>query len=334
MNWLGDATRPPAAAAALLFAALFAAPLLANSYVLAVLTNLLYYAYLGQAWNVMFGFAGLLSLGHALFIGVGSYAAAALFVHWGIGPWAGVPLAMLLATASGCAIGFLAFRFAISGVYFALLTIAFAEFTRIVFDHIGWLGATEGFFLPVSNRRDVDIVNLRGPPELFYYVILLLTFLALLLCRFLLASKLGYWWRAIRDDPEAAEATGVDVFWGRMAAVAVSCAMSGIAGVWYAFYFNNLFPGISFDIARSIEITFAPIVGGVGTLFGPVLGAFLLVPLGELLTAQTQRFGIEGIKQFIWGIAVIAIVLFRPSGVWPWLAERLGFGVPGGKGGA
>jgi branched-chain amino acid transport system permease protein len=271
----------------------------------------------------MFGFAGLLSLGHALFIGIGSYASAALFVHFGIGPWAGVFLAVLLAVASGCFIGFLGFRFAIGGIYFALLTIAFAEFTRIIFDHVAWLGASEGFFLPVSSRTRIDLPNLRGSPEMYYYLILTLTFLALGVSQRLINSKLGYCWRAIRDDPEAAAATGVNVFWCRMAAVAVSCAASDIAGVWYAFYYNNLFPEISFNIGKSIEITFAPIVGGVGSLFGPILGAFLLVPLGEVITTATERLGIEGIKQFIWGIAVVAIVLFRPSGVWPWLWQIL-----------
>jgi len=310
-------------ALAVVIAALAAVPLVANNYIVSVLTVSLYYAYVGQAWNMMFGFAGLLSLGHALFIGIGSYAAAALFVHFGIGPWAGVFPAALLAAAMGCFIGWLGFRFEIGGVYFALLTIAFAEFTRIICDHISWLGAAEGLFLPVSSRSRIDLANLRGPTEMFYYLILALTFAALLVCRWLISSKLGYCWRAIRDDAQAAAATGVNVFWCRMAAIAVSCAASGIAGVWYAFYYNNLFPGISFDIGRSIELTFAPIVGGVGSLFGPILGAFLLFPLGELITALTQRFGIEGIKQFIWGLAVIAIVLLRPSGVWPWLQQML-----------
>jgi branched-chain amino acid transport system permease protein len=304
-------------------ALLAALPLFASNYVLTVLTIILYYAYAGQAWNVMFGFAGLLSLGHALFIGIGAYASAALFVHFGIGPWAGVFPAVLLSVAVGCFIGFLGFRFAIGGVYFALLTIAFAEFTRIIFDHISWLGATEGLFLPVSSRTQNDLLNLRGTSAMFYYVILTLTFLALAVCRWLMTSRLGYAWRAIRDDPEAAAATGVNVFWCRMAAVAVSCTMSGIAGVWYAFYYNNLFPEIAFNIGKSIEITFAPIVGGVGTLFGPVLGAFLLFPLGELITNLTEGLRIEGIKQFIWGLIVIAIVMFRPAGVWPWLSKTL-----------
>lgn len=321
----------PALALSIFLAALAAAPLFVNNYLLTVLTIILYFAYTGQAWNVMFGFAGLLSLGHALFIGIGSYSAAAAFVHYAIAPWLGALLAVLLSVAAGCFIGLLSFRFAISGVYFALLTIAFAEFTRIVLDHVAWLGATEGLFLPVSSRSQIDLLHLRGPPAMFYYLILALTFLALGLTRWLMDSKLGYCWRAIRDDAEAAAATGVNVFWCRMAAIAISCGMSGLAGVWYAFYYNTLFPEISFNIGKSIEITFAPIVGGVGTLFGPIVGAFLLFPLGEVITALTQQYRVEGMKQFIWGLAVVAIVLVQPTGVWPWLARLLGLDRGGQK---
>jgi len=125
---------------ATLAAALIALPATANSYVLSVATLILFFAYTGQAWNVMMGYCGQLSLGHSLYVGVGAYAAAALFFHYGVGPWAGLWLAIFLCTALGAAIGFLAFRFGISGVYFALLTIAFAEFTRIGFDHFDWVG--------------------------------------------------------------------------------------------------------------------------------------------------------------------------------------------------
>jgi branched-chain amino acid transport system permease protein len=309
---------------AILLALLAAAPFLVDDYILTVLTIVLYFAYTGQAWNLMLGFAGLLSLGHALFVGIGAYASAALFVHYGVGPWAGLFLAVLLAVAVGCVIGYLGFRFAIGGVYFALLTIAFAEFSRIILDHVTWLGATEGFFLPVSNRAENDLLNLRGTPRMFYYVILALTFAALALCHRLMNSGLGFRWRAIRDDPDAAAACGIDLFRCRMTAVAVSSGMSGIAGVWYAFYYNNLFPEISFSIVQSIEITLGPIVGGVGTLFGPVLGAFVLTPLGELITHLTEPLGINGIKQFFWGLVVAAIVLYRPAGLWPSLAAALG----------
>jgi branched-chain amino acid transport system permease protein len=305
-------------------ALLVAAPYFVSNYVLSVLIIVLYFAYVGQAWNLMIGFAGLLSLGHALFVGIGAYASAALFIHFGIGPWLGVFAAIIVSVLVGCFIGYLGFRFSIGGVYFALLTIAFAEFTGIIVDHTGWLGSTSGFFLPVSNRETVDLVNLRGSPVMFYYVILTLTALALVLCRLLLNSKLGYYWQAIREDQDAAEASGIHLFRYKMIAVAISSGLTGIGGVWYAFYYNNLFPDTTFSTAKSIELILGTVVGGVGTLFGPILGAFILTPLGEVLTGLTQGFKIDGIKQFFWGLCVAAIVLFRPSGVWPWISGLLG----------
>ncbi|KAA0679231.1 branched-chain amino acid ABC transporter permease [Roseomonas genomospecies 6] len=305
---------------------LLVAPMIADRYVLSVLTTVLWFAYVGQAWNVMMGFSGLLSLGHALYVGLGAYASAALFVHFGIGPWAGMWVAMLAATAAGCFIGFLGFRFGVRGVHFALLTIAFAEVARIGFDHLQWFGGSGGFFLPVAGDAGNDLLNLRGSPELFYYVILALVLAALALSRVLLHSRLGYQWLAVREEPEAAEAVGVDLFRARIAAVALSSAMTALGGVFQAFYFNNLFPEQVFSMGRSIEIILPAIVGGIGTLIGPILGAFILTPLGELLTflIEVTGFDLPGLKQLFYGVALVVIVVYRPDGVWPWLADRLG----------
>ncbi|AWJ86577.1 branched-chain amino acid ABC transporter (plasmid) [Azospirillum sp. TSH58] len=311
---------------ALCGALLLAAPMFADRYVLSVLTTVLWFAYVGQAWNVMMGFSGLLSLGHALYVGLGAYASAALFVHFGIGPWAGMWVAMLAATAAGCFIGFLGFRFGVRGVHFALLTIAFAEVARIGFDHLLWFGGSGGFFIPVAGDAGNDLLNLRGSPELFYYVILALVLAALALSRVLLHSRLGYQWLAVREEPEAAEAVGVDLFRARIAAVAVSSALTALGGVFQAFYFNNLFPEQVFSMGRSIEIILPAIVGGIGTLIGPILGAFILTPLGELLTflIEVTGFDLPGLKQLFYGVALVVIVVYRPDGVWPWLAARLG----------
>ncbi|NUB26609.1 branched-chain amino acid ABC transporter permease [Azospirillum brasilense] len=311
---------------ALCGALLLAAPMIADRYVLSVLTTVLWFAYVGQAWNVMMGFSGLLSLGHALYVGLGAYASAALFVHFGIGPWAGMWVAMLAATAAGCFIGFLGFRFGVRGVHFALLTIAFAEVARIGFDHLQWFGGSGGFFIPVAGDAGNDLLNLRGSPELFYYVILALVLAALALSRVLLHSRLGYQWLAVREEPEAAEAVGVDLFRARIAAVAVSSALTALGGVFQAFYFNNLFPEQIFSMGRSIEIILPAIVGGIGTLIGPILGAFILTPLGELLTflIEATGFDLPGLKQLFYGVALVVIVVYRPDGVWPWLAARLG----------
>lgn len=303
---------------------LLGAPLVADRYVLSVLTTVLWFAYVGQAWNVMMGFSGLLSLGHALYVGLGAYVSAALFVHFGIGPWAGLWLSMLAAVAAGCFLGFLGFRFGVKGVHFALLTIAFAEVARIGFDHIQWLGGSGGFFLPVT-AGESDPLNLRGSPLLFYYVILGLVAGALVLSRILLHSRLGYQWLAVREEPEAAEASGVDLFRARITAVAVSSALTALGGVFQAFYFNNLFPEQVFSMGRSIEIILPAIVGGIGTLIGPILGAFILTPLGEGLTFVIEATGVDlpGMKQLFYGIALVAIIVFRPDGVWPWVARRL-----------
>src|SRR6185295_9946411 len=312
----------------LLGIALLILPAVANAYVLSVATLILFFAYAGQAWNVMMGFCGQLSLGHSLYVGVGGYAAAALFVHYGIGPWAGVWLAIALCVALGALIGLLAFRFGVSGVYFALLTIAFAEFTRIGFDHIQWLGASGGFFLKVAQREQMDLANFRGPPAMYYYTILALCILAFISSSLLLKSKAGYYWQAIRENEEAAQALGINTFRWKMLAVVISAAMTAVAGVFYAFYYNNLFPEQIFHISRSIEIILGPIIGGIGTLFGPILGAAVLTLLADGITEELAALGweIPGVKQVFYGLVLLAVVMFLPNGIWPALARRFGLG--------
>ena len=315
-----------AALLAVLLALLLLLPAIASNYLLSVATLILYLAYTGQAWNVMMGFAGQLSLGHSLYVGIGAYAAAGLFFHFGIGPWAGFWLAILLCVLVGALIGFLAFRFSISGVYFALLTIAFAEFTRIGFDHIDWLGGPGGLFIKVAQRDKMDLLNFRGPPAMYYYAMLALTAGAFVFCFFLLRSKPGYYWQAIRENEEAAQALGINTFRWKMLAVAISSAMTAVAGVFFAFYYNNLFPEQIFHISRSIEIILGPIIGGVGTLFGPILGAAVLTLLSDGITELLAALGweIPGIKQVFYGFVLLLVVMFLPHGIWPTLAKRLG----------
>lgn len=311
---------------AVLLLALLLLPYFVGSYALSVATLILYFAYTGQAWNVMMGFAGQLSLGHSLYVGVGAYAAGALFFHYGIGPWAGVFLAIVLCALLGMAIGLLAFRFGISGVYFALLTIAFAEFTRIGFDHLDWLGGPGGMFLRVAQRDTWDLANFRGPPMMYYYAMLALSAGAFALCFLLLRSKAGYYWQAIRENEEAAQALGINTFRWKMLAMALSSAMTAVSGVFFAFYYNNLFPEQIFNISRSIEIILGPIIGGVGTLFGPILGAAVLTLLSDGITEALAALGweIPGIKQVFYGVVLLLVVMFLPHGIWPALAKRLG----------
>jgi len=300
-------------------------PSLANNYILSVATLFLFFAYTGQAWNILMGFAGQLSLGHSLYLGVGAYAAAALYFHFGIGPWAGLWIAIFLCVLLGAALGGLAFRFGISGVYFTLLTIAFAEFSRIGFDHFAWVGGSGGLFLRVLQRDQIDLFNLRGSPAMFYYTILALAVAAFMLCAWLLRSRAGYYWQAIRENEEAAQALGINTFRWKLLAVVVSAAMTALAGVFQAFYYNNLFPEQVFNISRSVEIILGPIIGGIGTLFGPILGAALLTVLADGATELVTALGwdVPGVKQLIYGLALFLVIVFLPDGIWPRLARKL-----------
>jgi len=305
---------------------LVAVPLFAGDYLLTVFILILYFAYIGQSWNIMMGFAGQLSLGHALYVGLGAYTAAALYIHYGIGPWLGLLAAVLVAAMAGAFIGFLAFRFRVAGVYFAILTIALAEFERVGFDHWSWTSGSSGLFLPVKQYAHNDLWQLRGYPVMFYYILLAATVAAFIGCRALLQSRVGYFWLAIREDEVAARSAGIDAFHYKMLAVVISAGMTSFAGVIYAFFYNNLFPEQVFHILRSIEIILGPIVGGVGTLFGPILGAFVLTGLAETLTAALAALGVDlpGAKQVFYGICLLLVIVALPGGVWPWLSKRIG----------
>ncbi|MFV0281517.1 MAG: branched-chain amino acid ABC transporter permease [Rhodoblastus sp.] len=306
--------------------ALLAAPFIVDRYVLSIILLSLLGAYLGQAWNILMGYCGLLSLGHALYVGVGAYASAVLFVKYGIGPWLGVFVAIALCVALAALIGWLGFRFRIEGVYFALLTIAFAEIVRIGFDNWPYVGGAAGFFLPVNASLSDQWWNLRGGPFFFYYLALAMTAASLLIAAALRASRLGHAFLAIREDPTAARALGVDINRTRFLALFISAGMTGVAGVYTAFWTNNLFPAQVLETSKSIEIILAPIIGGLGTLMGPVVGALILVPLGSALTDGLRALGFNapGVKALVYGLVLMAIIAVAPNGIWPWIARKLG----------
>ncbi len=313
-------------ALALFVAAMLALPLFVNSYIVSVLVVALFAAYFGQAWNIVTGFAGQLSLGHALYVGLGAYASAALFVHYSLSPWIGMLAGMVLSALAGSVVAALSFRFGVTGVYFALLTIAFAELTRIGFDHLTVMGASAGLFLPVSGDAAGRWWNLGGGPLLFYYLALGLALAATLLLAQLRHSPLGYRWLAVREDPQAAQALGINLLRTRITAILISAGMTAVGGVFHAFYYRHLFPSEVFDVNRSIELILAPIIGGLGTVFGPIVGALILTSVGEALTALTGHLGIDlpGVKGAFYGVALAVIISLRPNGVWPWLARLIG----------
>jgi branched-chain amino acid transport system permease protein len=310
-------------ALALFVAVLLVLPLFVGNYILSVLVVFLTAAYVGQCWNILMGFAGQLSIGHALYYGLGAYTAAALFAHWGVLPWFGMIAGAAVAGLAGAGIAALSFRFGVIGVYFALLTIAFNEFTHILFNHFSWVGGSAGLFLPVTNLTQNDLVHLRGSPAMFYYLLLAMSLAVLGLSRLLLRRRIGYYWLAIREDPDAAASLGINVFRCKLAAMSLSAALTAVGGSVLAFYDNNLYPDTIFTTARSVEIITGPIIGGIGTLMGPIVGSLVLTTLGEVMTSVNATLGIAGLKQWFYGAALMLIVLVQPSGLWPWLKRLL-----------
>ena len=311
MRWLWTA-------AVLLLAALPLFPSLFGSYAVTLFTLIFFYGFLGQAWNIVGGYAGQLSAGHAAFLGIGAYTAALLSVEKGITPWVGMFVGGALAAALGTLIGFLGFRFGLRGFYFVLLTVAFAEICRIVASNTDAIGGAVGYYITFTgDPRQFQFQDAR----VYYYVALALMLAATGVVAWLARRRFGVYLSAIREDESACEALGVDTFRYKMLAMMLSSFLTGVGGAFYAFYLFSLQPGSVFGIPLSVEIIIRAVVGGAGTVVGPILGSFILSPLAELARHYFAQSGWHGAHLVAYGLLLIAVVLFLPEGAYPRLAR-------------
>lgn len=297
---------------AAIFAILMMLPLVLDNYALGIFVMIFFWAYVGQSWNLLTGYTGHISLGHALYIGIGAYASTYLAQTLGLSPWFGMLIGGIIAVIIALFLGFLGFRFGIRGVYFVILTIAFAEITRLIVSHIEALGSFEGIFLDFN--PSFWNFQFRGNIP-YYYISLGFMLASLIAVRLIEVSKLGRFIVAIREDEEAAQALGVNTFKYNMIAIAISAFMTSLAGAFYANYIFYVHPNSLFGISLSIELILRPIVGGLGTLFGPIIGSFILTPLSEISRAYFARGGLEGLHLILYGILAILVVLFMPKGI-------------------
>jgi branched-chain amino acid transport system permease protein len=305
-------------AAVLAVVILAALPAVLSSYAITVFIFIFFYAYLGQAWNIVGGYAGQLSAGHAAFVGVGAYTSAMLSMQLGLTPWIGMFVGGLLSAALGAVIGFLGFRFGLRGFYFVLLTVAFAEICRIVALNTDAVGGALGLYITFTgNPRQFQFQDNR----VYYYVALALMLAATGLVAALEHRRFGEYLKAIREDENACEALGVNTFKYKMLAMVVSSFLTGVGGTFYAYYLFSLQPNSVFGIPLSVEIIIRPIVGGAGTVLGPVLGSFILSPLGELSRIYLSQGGWSGMHLIVYGLLLIVVVLFFPQGAYPTLVK-------------
>jgi branched-chain amino acid transport system permease protein len=294
-------------------------PLLVTSgFLLNVVIMTLYATLLGQAWNILGGFGGQFSFGHAVFFGTGAYAMAVLQAKLGINAWLALPAALALGAAVGVLVGSLSFRYGLKGSYFALVTLAFAEVFRILANTFQFTGAGVGIQIRLSDSAaEMQFASKAG----FLYTALALATASLLVAWWLKRSRYGAWLQAVRDNEDSAAALGVNVFRVKLAAIAISGALMAAGGAFYLQYFRYVDPHIAYGPAISVEALLAAIVGGMGTVFGPLAGAAALHLLGEATRGLLEQA--PGANLMIYGALLVLIVMFLPRGIMG-LFERRG----------
>lgn len=284
-------------------------PLTGGSHLLSIAVFTLLYAYLALSWNIIGGIAGQLSLGHAAWFGIGGYTSTLLFNHLGISPWLGMVFGALLSAGVAALIGLPSLR--LRGAYFALATVATVLIMQIIVENShGLLGGPRG----------LNIALLRHAPSKFqfsstaYYYVVMVVFVAVavLANHLILRSRLGYYLTAIRNDEESARALGVDTTRFKLLALMISAAMTAIGGTFYAQYGLYINPEKVFGVPLSVQIAVVCIIGGRGTVLGPLLGALLLVPTEEL--ARQITGGLVGADVLVYGAVLMAVIYFEPRG--------------------
>jgi len=312
------------AAVIALAASLVLFPLVVRSaYAQDVGATVLLAAIAASAWNIVGGYAGQISVGHAVFFGIGAYAPLLVYQRWQVAPTAGIPLGIAVSLILALLVGFPTFR--LKGHYFSMATIAVAELARIVVSNVPFLGAAIGLQGPAVPRSVWDFTFRSAVP--YYYAFLIALALVLLVTWYIQANRLGYYLRAIRAQERAAGSLGVSVRRYKLHALLLSAAFTSIAGSLYALKTGFVDPESVFGILVSVQMIITPALGGAGTLFGPLVGALILVPLQAATNVSFGGSG-SGITYIVYGGIILLVARFEPGGlseVWRRLIPRLTF---------
>jgi branched-chain amino acid transport system permease protein len=277
------------------------------------------YAMLGVAWNIMGGYAGMFSFGQAAFFGIGAYTSSFLLMTFHVNPWIGLIAGGVVAALVAAAIGYPCSN--LRGHYFAIASIAFAEIVRVHFNNWTLVNAAEGISLPMLDESFINFMfhNSKVP---YYYIMLAFLIIALVVCYFVATSKMGYYFRAIKESHDVAEVLGVNVVRYRLIAIMISAFLSAMAGSFYAQYVLYIDPESVMLLAISVQIVLLSMLGGAGSVMGPVIGAAVLIPIAEVTRVCLGHKG-TGVDMLIYGFLITIISVYQPQGVWG-LLSRIG----------
>jgi branched-chain amino acid transport system permease protein len=277
------------------------------------------YGSVALAWNILGGMAGQMSLGHALFVGAGAYVSTALYLNLGVSPWIGLVAAAAVGGALGAVMGYTVFRRKLSGVYFALVTLALAEMALHIVSNVPALGGANGLAIPSRP----DFANFQFGSKLgFCYAALAVLAIVSAVILAIHRSRLGYVFLAIRENERSAAALGIDVVQGKVIAAAISGALAALVGPVYANYVLFIDPESVLGVPLSIDALVFSFVGGLGSLFGPLLGAVVLVPLTELLRGMLAG-RLAGIHLIVYGVILVLVMRLAPRGLWGLLTDSI-----------
>ena len=269
------------------------------------------FAIMGQGWNILSGYAGQFSFGHSLFFGIGAYTSSLCFVKLGLTPWIGLFVAMAVAVVIGLIIAFLSFRYGLTGPFFALIMLAFAEIFHMLAMSWNYAGGANGLLIPLKGNAPAVMQFTEKAP--FYFILLWFLAMVLLFTWKMEGRRSGLYFQAVREDQDAAEALGIDTLKNKMLAMSVSAAMTASGGVFYAQYLLFIDPDSTFGVINSVEIMLRPIIGGPGTVLGPLLGSVVLTPLSELTRMAFQAY--SGAYLMFYGAILVAVIIFLPDGI-------------------
>ena len=304
--------RTQLATAAVVAAVVACLPLVVTDvYVQNIIVLTLMYAALSQSWNILGGYCGQISLGHAVYFGIGAYTTMLLYTKLGVLPWVGMAAGGVLAALAALALGYPTFRLA--GHYFTIATIVIAEAAYLLVQNWEWAGAALGIQLPFGPDSWTTFQFARNKLPYIYFA-LFLACLTWLVTWIIEDSKWGYWWRAVKDNTPAAESLGVVVFRSKMAAAAVSAFFTAVGGAFYALFVSYIDPDSVMGFHFSLLMALPAVLGGIGTLWGPALGAAILIPVTELTRSYIGGSG-RGTDLIVYGALVMVIALARPQGL-------------------
>ena len=278
------------------------------------------FATLAVAWNIMGGFAGMFSFGQAAFFGIGAYTSSWLWVTHGVNPWLGLLVGGVVAALVAAAIGYPCSN--LRGHYFAIASIAFAEIVRTHFNNWKLINAAEGMTIPMA-QGGLRVFQFHGSKAPYYYIALAFLVVALLVSRWVARSRMGYYFRAIKESHELAMVLGISFVRWRLVAIMIAAFLSAAAGTLYAQYILYLDPESVLVISISVQVVLIAMLGGAGSVVGPVIGALILVPLSEITRVELGHKG-TGIDMMIYGALITVISVYQPKGVWGLLTGRIG----------